>query len=171
MQHQYKIHKLELAAFKRDYEEKDFIYKCNSCDKSFVTEVSLNYHYARKHKLMKMRKHPGKKIKNIEIKVENQERYCQLCYIMYKEPKYLRVHKQRIHAGEMEAFEEDLSAENMKHACTKCGKSFYSKNTLDHHMQKKHKKYNGGNSVFCKLLQWIPVQLCFEEACGSNPQK
>jgi len=140
MQHKYKIHQLELAAFKRDYEEKDRIYCCRICSKKCVTQISLNHHVSRKH---------GKK--KIKVKAENQERYCQLCYIMYKEPKFLRVHQQRIHASELDAFEKDLRAEDMQHECTKCDKSFYSQNTLDYHMKRIHSISSGSEEFSCKL--------------------
>ena len=88
-----------------------------------------------------------------KVKLENQEKYCQLCYIVYKEARFLQKHKKKIHANEIEAFNMDLSQENMEHLCTKCNKTFYSQNTLDHHIHRKHSKGNTATGQF-------PCQLC-----------
>merc|ERR1711974_238339 len=93
-----------------------------------------------------------KKVKKIKVKSESQEKYCQLCYIMYKEPTFLKIHKKKIHSKEMDAFEKDLKAEEMREVCIKCSKAFYSKNTLEYHMRRKHyKHYQQSGKNHCKL--------------------
>ena len=122
------------------------IYSCQTCDKKCATEKALEYHHTRNHYTRNQ-----KSSKKIKIKLENIEKYCQLCYVLYKEPKYLRMHKKKIHAGELDAFERDLTEEHMQHNCSSCGKIFYSQNTLDYHMQRKHRNSLGSDEFYCKL--------------------
>ena len=138
--HRFTIHKNELTAFQKDYEEHDMMYNCMHCEKKCATEQSLNYHMARTHS----KSNPIKKVKNREM-------YCQLCYVLYKDPKYLRLHKKKVHAEEMDAFDRVLTDEDLEYNCKACDKRFYSHNTLSFHLQRKHKNTSGGNDFYCKL--------------------
>jgi len=144
VQHRFKIHSLEMDAFKKDYTEKDMIYQCRICKKKVATDLSLKSHMSRKHYKNRKKK----------VKLENQERYCQLCYIVYKKAYFLEKHKKKVHANEMEAFDRDLRPEDMTYRCAKCNKSFLTQNTLDHHIHRKHSSKSVDQSaerVFCRL--------------------
>ena len=151
VQHKFKIHSLEMEAFTKDYTEADLMYQCQICKKKVATDLSLKSHMSRKH---------NKNKKKRKVKLENQERYCQLCYIVYKKACFLEKHKKKVHANEMEAFDRDLRPEDMTNRCSKCKKGFLTQNTLDHHIHRKHssRKYSksqivpvSDSTVYCKL--------------------
>ena len=144
LQHKSKVHGKELEAFSKNYMESDLVYRCRFCQKRYATQMSVNYHVSKRHYKLKQKK--------LKMKVENIEKYCQLCCIVYKNPKFLRNHKKKIHGDELEAFTKELRQEDMEYECRKCNQRFYSKNTLDYH---NHRKHGGmGNStiqIVCKL--------------------
>ena len=82
LHHKYKIHKLELNALSKNYTSSDMVFKCTICPKKCATQLSLDYHITNTHS-----KSNGKP--KIKVKVEHFEKYCQLCYILYKEPRYI----------------------------------------------------------------------------------
>ena len=79
LQHKSKVHGKELEAFSKNYMESDLVYRCRFCQKRYATQMSVNYHVSKRHYKLKQKK--------LKMKVENIEKYCQLCYIVYKNPK------------------------------------------------------------------------------------
>ena len=49
LQHKYHIHRTELVAFKRNYNEEDLIFNCSSCSIKLATKNSLDYHFKKSH--------------------------------------------------------------------------------------------------------------------------
>ena len=135
-----------MGAFRRDYRERDKIFSCKTCEKRFVTKGTLNHHIAISHKSELYRYRTKKKL---NAKAESDEKYCKLCYIVYKDSRFLKRHKKKVHSYEMEAFSRDLSLEELSYSCAKCKKSFFSRNTLDHHDRRKHNKAQVEN--YCRL--------------------
>ena len=115
------------------------------CSKKFATKSSVEYHKKVIHKI-ENHSRPKKK-----VKVESKERYCQLCNILYKKPCFFNIHKRRVHSTELDAFEKEISINDLKHQCNACKKSFYSENTLNYHFQSKHFK---GNAKICQLCDY-----------------
>ena len=134
--HKYNIHREEISAFHLPLANTDSWFQCLKCSQKYMTQASVDYHITRDHRVRKKKCNTKFKVKS-----ENLERYCQLCYITYKEPQFLRIHKKKVHANEMDAFDKELYTDDMNEACGKCDKSFYSKNTLKYHMQRKHQMY------------------------------
>ena len=137
------FHKDDIDKLKNPINEKDLVHKCSqdNCDLRFVSEEILTFHMSKAHK----------KWKRSKVKSENQERYCQLCFVLYKAPQFFEIHKNKIHSNELEAFENELTSADMRVKCKKCKKCFYSENTLNYHMRRKHGKALKSNSYPCKL--------------------
>ena len=106
-QHKIQIHKNELSAFRKTYEESDMVQECTSCSKSLVTEASLHYHKTKEHVSSMLRAN-----ENL-----NTEGYCKLCDLAFR--RFPR-HQYRTHADEMEAFEIEYSDSDKTFQCTNC---------------------------------------------------
>ena len=137
MSHKYRIHGNEMDAFQKSFNEEDYIFKCDNCDVKYPTEASLKYH----------------KMKNHEQYKEKQEKYCKLCYISYKKPVFLKIHKKKVHLSEMDAFSKNLIEEDLKYKCNKCAKNFYSLNTLEFHKQRDHSQSGSCKLCYAKFSQ------------------
>ena len=144
-QHKIQIHKNELSAFRKTYEESDMVQKCTSCSKSFVTEASLHYHKTKEHVSSMLRAN-----ENL-----NTEGYCKLCDLAFR--RFPR-HQYRTHADEMEAFEIEYSDSDKTFQCTNCDMKYVTKASLDYHISSKHytawKNSQKGpvmDETYCKL--------------------
>ena len=138
------VHQTDAELFKKDITADDLVYECSeaNCKKKFPSEPSLEYH----RKLHSVKRVKSKKLK---VKVESRERFCQLCYITYKKPHFLKAHKIKVHSMELDAFEREVRSEDLKYPCTKCSRVYLTENTLNHHMNVKH--YKGYKISICKL--------------------
>ena len=136
------IHEADVGLFKKEITETDLVFVCDQpeCKLKFPSEGSLQYH----RKQHGMQRSSGK----FNVKVENKERYCQLCCVKYKKPHFLRAHKLRVHSMELDAFDRDVGPDDLKHPCSKCSRAFLTENTLNYHMKVKH--YHGTVTV-CRL--------------------
>merc|ERR1719318_1750166 len=135
----------------------DLIFKCHYCDKAFYTEISQKHHMSKKH-YQQFKRSSRKRSDTSSASV-----FCKLCRIGFKRQVFLTKHTKKIHSEEMEAFNKEIKEADLINKCRICGKKFYSKNILDHHMHRKHYKQfkqNEGryeivesDSVFCQLCR------------------
>ena len=141
------VHQADAELFKKDLKEEDLVHECDetNCNKKFPSEPSLEYH----RKLHTVKRVKRVKSKKLKVKVESRERFCQLCHITYKRPHSLKSHKMKVHSMELDAFEREVTSEDLKYPCSRCSRVFLTENTLNHHMNVKH--YKGYKVSVCKL--------------------
>jgi len=141
--HKQKVHATEMEAFDSIIEERDLVYACQVCSKKFYSQNILDHHVQRKHYTLHR--------KNQNRKLDSLSPFCQLCRVAFKRSVFLKKHKKKVHYQEMDSFDTEITAEDLKHECRICENSFISQNTLDHHMKRKHDSVTRKKPFSCKL--------------------
>ena len=123
--HIMKIHKEEMGLLKKGIDESMLVFKCNDCDKKFITEKLMGHHARYQHRVL-----------------QEAQSYCKLCYVDFKTSSYFKAHKLNIHKSEQElnAFTGELKWETLSFMCKFCDEWFLTENVLRYHYTYSHKK-------------------------------
>ena len=148
--HKYNIHGKERSLFNKEITEEDLKETCNVCERKFVSSASLQFHTRNIHS------HSAAQRKVFKMKFEikrqmSSEKHCKLCNITYKKPCSLMTHMKKVHSEELELFDKDLTADDLKYDCRSCDKKYASEITLNHHMKTKHYR---GTQTRCELCSF-----------------
>ena len=111
--------------------------KCESCDRMLLTELILAHHKRFVHK----EGYSSVGFKTNRVKLEKNDRVCNLCNVTFKIAFKLDIHRETVHSKhpkEMAGLYRELKEEELTEGCNKCNSYFLTQNILNYHMKKFH---------------------------------